>query len=330
MVVLTWLQLLVRRPQFLDFFRDWVKLERVTPAGSLNNSEIKKMYSKTYAVYGVISCCFMLFTIYKTLFTELEELGNIFFMRSVSQLLNSTWFSFIYRVAFAFGCLSFYVMLAAVDIVPILVYYNAAKHVEALERDIQIINQETRTNIGGFPSTILSHDELSLKIKAIWFRFEDLRMLIQRADQLLGPIVILNHGTSFFLICCEVFSLFNCMKSRGAYALSIDSGEKPAVPVVALILFLIANLLRLFFSIFPIAKIHKNCDLFVTAIARLSASICCSLNKQERRLTKSFLDRVQFAGLVACPAGFYTITPSVLLTLLSLIITYTIILLQQT
>ena len=108
-------------------------------------------------------------------------------MRSVFQLLNSTWFSFIYRVAFALGYFTFYILFAAVDIVPILVYYHAVKHVEALERDIQIINKETTTNIGSYPSKILSHDELSLKIKAILVSFRRPENAYPKIRPTLGP-----------------------------------------------------------------------------------------------------------------------------------------------
>ncbi len=39
------------------------------------------------------------------------------------------------------------------------------------------------------------------QIQQIWYRFEEWRQLIRSAGQLLGEIIILNHETSFFIIC---------------------------------------------------------------------------------------------------------------------------------
>jgi len=52
-------------------------------------------------------------------------------------------------------------------------------------------------------------------------------------------------------------------------------------------------------------------------------------NKEERHIMKSFIDRLENNQLAACPPGLYTIKPSILLTMLGLIFSYTVILLQS-
>ena len=53
-----------------------------------------------------------------------------------------------------------------------------------------------------------------------------------------------------------------------------------------------------------------------------------SLDEAERQVVRDFLNRTNQVKLAACPSGFYKIKPAIFLTLLSLIVTYTIILLQ--
>lgn len=95
------------------------------------------------------------------------------------------------------------------------------------------------------------------------------------------------------------------------------------------ILFILVNILRLVFSIFMMAKIPKECDSLSTTLIHLSNSQYQLLaDKEERQAMKTFVNRLQGGGLFANPAGFYSITPSILLTMLSLVVTYSVIMLQ--
>jgi len=78
-----------------------------------------------------------------------------------------------------------------------------------------------------------------------------------------------------------------------------------------------------------ISQVHNKADSLMTTVTRTSATLCRSSDKEGRRIIKAFANRLQSAGMIACPAGLYHITPSILLTLLSLIVTYTILLLQM-
>jgi len=65
-----------------------------------------------------------------------------------------------------------------------------------------------------------------------------------------------------------------------------------------------------------------------STVAYLSHRLERSSDKEERRIVRSFYGRLKETKLAACPSGFYKVKPSVLLTLLSLVVSYTIILLQ--
>ena len=232
----------------------------------------------------------------------------------IPNLSNSIWFTVVFRVQFLLWGLFIATFIIVADLVPAFVYYHAAKQIEAIEREIRSMYDRS--------------DGLS-GVKHIWFRFEDWRRLIRRADQLFGPIIILNHGTSFFSICCDVCSVLNYVKHETNHhdgTMHNDSSDD--YDGFGQILFIFINILRLVFSIFMMAKIPKECDSLLTTLLHISTSHYHAVEKEERYILKSFINRLQFGGLVASPVGFYSITPSILLTMLSLIVTYSVIMLQ--
>ena len=164
-------------------------------------------------------------------------------------------------------------------------------------------------------------NDISKGLKLLWSRYENLRILLHRADNIFGPLVVMSHGLAFFIICTNVYSLLNMIK---------NPEEIPSYPFLTLWiwLYLIINVSRLMIGLFVMSRIECSSRSLLSSVACLSLRRCLDSEKEERRVTKSFLSRLENNKLAAHPSGFYTITPSVGLTLLSLIVTYTIILLQ--
>ena len=169
-----------------------------------------------------------------------------------------------------------------------------------------------------------STKEVGERIKQIWCRFENLSSLVNRANKIFGPMIIINHGVSLFSLCCTVYSLFYWIQSQG----KVDAATQ-YVPWQGLLLYLLVLLPRIIFSIYLMSELKKRSNSLTGAVTKLLAFRCNFSGKEERCNIKAFLNRLQFAGLSACPGGFYHITPSVLLNLLSLTVSYTIILLQS-
>ena len=96
-------------------------------------------------------------------------------------LLNFAWFAVVFRVGFIMWGLFVVTLIVVADFVPAFVYYHAAKSIEAIEREIrfQVMIDDGLVRLN--------------KIKLIWNRFEEWRRLIRRADNIFGPIIILNH-----------------------------------------------------------------------------------------------------------------------------------------
>jgi len=138
------------------------------------------------------------------------------------------------------------IFLSIVDIVPVMVYYYAAKLIWAMEFEIKAL-------FG--PSVIQSEI-----VHRVWFKFERLRVLITRADGRFGPIMIVSHGCGFFIFCSTVFSLLNMIRKPE---------EEEFLPVFVTCLLLVPP--RLFFSFGMIVKVHTAAGALLTTVVRLSA-----------------------------------------------------------
>ncbi len=204
---------------------------------------------------------------------------------------------------FWFSCTHCFLFFA-VFYFPTFVYYHASKVVEALTWEVRELgNGSTSSNV-------------SKNIYNLSSRLETLVLMLRRADQLFGSTVILSQSTLFFLICCTVYSLF-VLPSVG------DIGVLPKI-LECLILYPP----RLLFTVSFMCKLHGSFDDLISEVAHFSHKREYFADKEERIAVGAFLGRLKQTKLSAHPARFYKIKPSVLLTLLSLIVTYTIILMQ--
>jgi len=195
------------------------------------------------------------------------------------------------------------------DVLPILVYTHISQTLKELRIEVIEMNQVTT-------------DQLTNELELVWSHFEDVLGLKKRADQLFGFLVIISQGMAFFVICISFYSLLQILKQPEAFADKSDW-----VPVV--VLSLLGYLIRIIFSVCLIAPLEDSSESLLSAIARLSVRRCRFSDKEERHVLKSFLGRLEQNQLVARPSGLYKVKHSLLLTLLSFILTYTIILLQS-
>lgn len=309
-ISLIWLQFLLRRRQLLAFFHDWAKLEETTTAWSVDYVTIKRLVLRANMVYFFIVTFVCLCVIFQTFYAnDSRDMGFNINSINYPELFKSPYFIPTCQVSFVMWSFHYSIFFALADLVPIFVYYYAAKHIEALDTEAQ---------------AMMASDSI-ISIQPIWFRFENLRGLVQRIDKLFGPMVICNHGMSFFTLCCFVYYSLNLIRNLEDTA---KSGAN-SLPLQVVIVFLVVCIFRLVFSVRMISNVYKYSDKLLTTVNNLWVSRCNSATKEQSRVIKAFLARLHFVQLSACPGGLYALTPSVLLTFLSLIVSYTIILLQS-
>lgn len=206
-------------------------------------------------------------------------------------------------VSFLFGCMA--------DILPAFIYYNSATVVETLTQQWVNLTSLISTDEG---KNQLEDGVIEKETRRISQLYDSLVKLVFRADHLVGPIVILNQGLTFIVVCAITSFLVNNTNRNDTL----------------LVVYLILSVFRLVWPILLASKLN-------TSASRLRAAVLSFQSKshykdflyQERKAVRYFLDQLQSDQLAACPSGLYKITPSMLLVMLNLVVTYTIILLQS-
>lgn len=90
-----------------------------------------------------------------------------------------------------------------------------------------------------------------------------------------------------------------------------------------------ATILRFVTTILLCSRLYTAGERLQSKMSRYLALVWFHLKPSERQFLTAFLVRVQDRGTVASPLGLYPIRPSILLAVLSLLVTYLIVLLQS-
>jgi len=143
------------------------------------------------------------------------------------------------------------VMFAAVfvplaDLVPSFVYSHAATAIHALADATQ---QNESISMKG-PKEDRQEPppaKIESNLHRIFFLYEQVRAMVKRADDLFGPIVIFNHGLTFFMIVTFGFSL-------------IFWKEALAYNVVMQVVVFVAYIIRIVISLKLMGRLHASAD----------------------------------------------------------------------
>ena len=309
--------MLLRHKEVITYFQDFKKKLGHTNTMSVLPTPQHEAGSKKYLIltYSLYLSCMLIFIVIDAkkvikLFSTFNWSGD--FKDFISTL------QFIIQVLQSFGetYASFFTGLA--DIIPIFIYYHSAMAIEIL------LNQwESVSNLmlqrGQEDDQQLT--EIQLAASSVFEKetrrmsrlYDSIAHLVFRANYLFGHVVILSNGLSIFAICGFVPIL-----------LKNPLNEHPFLPYIFTVF-----LFRLIWPILMSSKLY-------TSVARLRASVLSfqsradlnSFSLPEEKAVNALLMQLQEDKLVASPMGLYTITPSILLHVLSIVVTYIIILLQ--
>ena len=150
----------------------------------------------------------------------------------------------------------------------------------------------------------------------MYCHYEILSNLVKRANRLFGILMLVNHGANIFIICAMVYSMLYNFKSSGTDA------------TIYFVVFLSFTYLLLV-GYFLAAQLNSASFKLRFTLSSLMARHSVHLTEKNLRVASSFLAHLQEDPLAACPLNLYSATTSKLLTLLSLIISYVIVLLQS-
>lgn len=336
LVLITQINYLHARQKFLDFFEDWKKLERDFVRLSVCDGTICDSQVIHRAMYGLYAGMTLASLI--SLAFDMRNNPQATYLLSTYEIIRETIPLPVIAAIHLVTILIMWTLMSLGDVVPAFVYYHAALSVSYLERDVKtvfkkrILTEETKdisiiakkisqnppyTSLE-LPKTTL---DLDAPIRLLWTRYENVYKMVERANMLFGGILVINQGASLFmttiLLYSVLYNLKDALKTQIAYQL------------VAYLFNYIAVMFRFISCTLITSHLERSASKLRNSLNYLLGKNWNQITKQDRDLVRSFLSRLQCDPLLACPLGLYNITASTLLTVLGLVVSYVIVLLQS-
>ena len=294
------LQLYCGHHGLIEFLRDWKRVE--------TSFDHCRHRDRSGRIVAALRCLFMA-TVVPALFVMF--LGNFieptqsFFFSSIPVLrhhfgLHLLAFinTFSYHYAVTLTLLS--------DMIPAFIFYQAGCMIENLQLEIDNYSANWINSI---------HPANENPCRCLWKKYESIQKLVDSANQLFGLIMIVNQ---FCYICLACLSIYRLIEE------SIDSLAFPifaACVIIAILRTLGCNWLYF--------HLPRSCAQFKKSVSALLSEKWHLMPQDHQIYLNCFYNRLNGGELAACPLNLFTIDRSNLLSLLTLHISYTIVLLQS-
>ncbi len=181
------------------------------------------------------------------------------------------------------------------EIVPALVFSHFECQVRVLLREFENIFKlfDSRLNYK-LPGRLKMNPRIlfATQLRQLFVFYETVKCFVGRANSLFGVLWFLNHGIRLIVICMMLYS-------------------------------------ELVTSSLLTAQLYCASDRLRSLLANLLTQYWDSIPNGEREFLVVFIGQIQSDPVAATPLGLYNVTPSFLLTVASLSVSYVIILLQS-
>ncbi|XP_046636894.1 uncharacterized protein LOC124315327 isoform X2 [Daphnia pulicaria] len=325
------------RREFLCFFKDWRALEieiaQLNPDCVMCQS--RGMHLTMYAIHAVMTIVGLI-ALGLDIFNHPEAPYLISTYQIVRETIPPPLICLIHLTPVAFT----FIFLIIADLVPSFTYYHAALAVNCLEKNLAKFFSKQLSNdrvlfVKSLANKPLSNQnlnyckalpetttfELDGYVHLIWKTYDNIDRMVNRANSLFGTFWVCSQGVILFMITALLYSVFyyldDALKMR-----SIDQ-------ILPYLLNFIGLTFRLISSTLISSHLHQRTIQFRGTLNRLLNQHWFQLGKPDRELLRSFLSRLSNDHLVASPLDLYNITPSILLSVLGLVVSYVIVLLQS-
>ena len=294
-------QLYARHDQLVQFFRDWRQME-TSFFNCRNRGRVTKVARVLNGIFFGLLVVFIPQTTWFNLFVPLQS----FWFSSIENLREKLGLHFLvslFTVSIYFTML----FLLLSQIVPTIFYYQAGCMIENLELELQSCSTPV---LNGHDSTPRNGNCYQL----MWDRYESIQRLVCRANHLFGLIMATNQ---FSLIC------MNCLQ------IYVIITVKNVISFIALLTAILVFVAITVATNCLVSHLNLSCGELKNSVAILLNTKWSFLDQEERELLGFFFHRLDKDDLAACPLNLYTIDRTNLLGLLTLHISYIIVLLQS-
>ena len=282
-------QFYANHQQLVKFFNDWKQME----LQYANCSNRKRTLIILIVYYLMVYSSLGFYGFYSFLFNLQAPDDPIFLSHfaAVQEVFN------IYFLAFINGSYAyvFVLLIYLSEMLPAFFYYQAGCAVENL--DVQLNNCSRSA------------------YRVIWNRYETIRKLVKRANQLFGVMVLADQ---LGFICCTCLFLY-----------SITFPHDHCRYCYMFLFSLMTVIARWLWLNWATSHWYLSCDILQNSVAATLSSKWQLMNEEQRRILTHLLLRLHKAKMAASPLNLYTIQPSNVLTLFTLLTTYVVFLLQS-
>jgi hypothetical protein len=227
--IITMIDFIIRRNEYLAFFTDWGILESQLDFTCITKGVRRKIrtFTKLFCiVYFWSALCYVLIGIYLFLFRANYNESDIngqrrLFLHDYTILRELFPFPLLGLIQLvAYVSAMFYI--ASADIVSAFTFNQAGIIADLLGDELHrlgtisskpdsIFDYENRVHLQSI-TTYPTTEKVAKAIHRIWFRYEQLRILVTRANSFFGPTMIFNHGFMVFMCCTEMYAILRHFK----------------------------------------------------------------------------------------------------------------------
>ena len=325
------------RSKFLAFFDDWHRLECELVASSTDGfiCRSKKMHNVMYAAY----VCLMAITFTFTGIDFIDHSGSSYLLSTYKVLVDVLTLPTLGAIQLL-TLFIVWILLTMADFVPAFCFYHAALAIRQLEKDVRVVFEKltvkNEERIGHLSVDViylnisLHHNNLDDHFRSalhnIWKRLEHINRMTERANKLFGKLVAFGHCVAVVMISALLYSTLYYFK---------DVGNGLADRVACLFMNLVGFTVRLVSCSLITSTLQRAARQMRITMTFLLSEHWEEIRKKDRDLVFLFHGRLQHQcdTLSASPLGLYNVTPSILLSILSVVVSYVIVLItskQQT
>ena len=282
--------------EFQQFFKDWKKVEMQNASCFIGTK--RKTMTAMYIFYLIpLIIPMVISTIW-----NIQEPAKPIFLSSLSPLYDAIG---PYLLALVTVLCFFFVHVYKLqnEIVSAVFFYQASCAVEGLKNELR----------NTADALLRVSSPLS---RRVWNRYESIFRMVNRANRLFQATILTNHASSFIL---NTIGIYYSLKSYR---------EKPLV-ASGIMTYVIMGIIR---SVLTNHMMSRLCLSRGELRSTVAAQLCqkwYSMPEENRLFLISFQERLNEDNLAAIPFDLYKVNPSNLLSILSLTVTYTIVLLQS-
>jgi len=283
---------LYHREKLVSYYQEWAVLEReIFHQPNSVKRTYRRVYRNVYAIYLCQSVA-LTFVVGIIAINKLEASYLLSFYPTLRETLTIPVILTYHLTTVSVGSVHF----ALADLVPAWTFYHSGIMLESLAFQIES-----------------SSNKSSDLIKTIQLRFKKVCRLTERANQLFGCLLVVDHLSTLFMTCVLSYTVLS--RIRGA---DLD--------VVFYFIGLITFAGRFAIPVLMMSHLRTGFNRLKKAVVEVLDSDSCPEKLHQATI---FLTKIKESQSAARPLNLYDITPSALLSFASLTVSYVIVLLQS-